>query len=241
MLKVFFGALLAANVALLGYGQGWFGDFDSEEHEPQRMKAQLNARQMTVIPAAKATALAAGPDQEGSAGAPTQPAAPAPARPAPAAAPMVACLEAGAFPAADARRFEAQLAALDLGEKLTRRPAAGQDISSYMVMIPPSATRDAAEKKAADLRAKGLTNFYIIPDGQAQKNGISLGVFKAEAAAQTQLAALVKQGVTAARIAPRYSASKQVLFQFRDIDAATRTRLQRIAAKFPEQPLRGCR
>ncbi len=239
MLKVFFGALLAANVALLGYGQGWFGDFDSEEHEPQRLKAH-NARQLTVIPAAKATALAAAPSQEGSVNAPAAPTpAPAPARAAP--SPLVACLEAGAFPAADARRFEAQLAALDLGERLTRRPAPGQDISSYMVMIPPSATRDAAEKKAADLRAKGLTNFYIIPDGQPQKNGISLGVFKAEAAAQTQLAALVKQGVTAARIAPRYSASKQVLFQFRDIDAATRTRLQRIAAKFPEQPLRGCR
>lgn len=237
MLKVFFGALLAANVALLGYGQGWFGDFDSEEHEPQRLKAQLNARQLTVIPAAKATALAAAPATDAPAAMPAP--APATARPAP--APLVACLEAGAFPAADARRFEAQLAALDLGERLTRRPAPGQDISSYMVMIPPSATRDAAEKKAADLRAKGLTNFYIIPDGQPQKNGISLGVFKAEAAAQTQLAALVKQGVTAARIAPRYSASKQVLFQFRDIDAATRTRLQRIAARFPEQPLRGCR
>lgn len=237
MLKVFFGALLAANVALLGYGQGWFGDFDSEEHEPQRLKAQLNARQLTVIPAAKATALAAAPATDAPAATPAP--APATARPAP--APLVACLEAGAFPAADARRFEAQLAALDLGERLTRRPAPGQDISSYMVMIPPSATRDAAEKKAADLRAKGLTNFYIIPDGQPQKNGISLGVFKAEAAAQTQLAALVKQGVTAARIAPRYSASKQVLFQFRDIDAATRTRLQRIAARFPEQPLRGCR
>ncbi len=237
MLKVFFGTLLAANAALLGYGQGWFGDFDSEEHEPQRLKAQLNARQLTVIPAAKATALAAAPATDAPAATPAP--APATARPAP--APLVACLEAGAFPAADARRFEAQLAALDLGERLTRRPASGQDISSYMVMIPPSATRDAAEKKAADLRAKGLTNFYIIPDGQPQKNGISLGVFKAEAAAQTQLAALVKQGVTAARIAPRYSASKQVLFQFRDIDAATRTRLQRIAARFPEQPLRGCR
>ncbi len=237
MLKVFFGTLLAANAALLGYGQGWFGDFDSEEHEPQRLKAQLNARQLTVIPAAKATALAAAPATDAPAATPAP--APTAARPAP--SPLVACLEAGAFPAADARRFEAQLAALDLGQRLTRRPAPGQDISSYMVMIPPSATRDAAEKKAADLRAKGLTNFYIIPDGQPQKNGISLGVFKAEAAAQTQLAALVKQGVTAARIAPRYSASKQVLFQFRDIDAATRTRLQRIAAKFPEQPLRGCR
>jgi len=227
VLKICFGVLLAVNAALFAYGQGYLGHFDSEEHEPARLKNQLNAKALTVIPAARATALAAAAPQ----------AAPTPAPPQVA---TVACVEVGNFGLADARRFEAQVAALALGDRQARRNVQGQEVSSYMVMIPPAATREAAEKRAAELKAKDVANFYIIPDG-AQKNGISLGVFKAESAAQTLLAALVKQGVTAARVAPRYSASKQMLFQFRDIDADTRAKIERIAGKFSELQVRGCK
>lgn len=230
MLKFLFAVLLVANAALLAYGQGILGSFQEEEREPARLQKQLNARQLTLITAARANAASA------TAATPT----PEAAAPAPEEKPVVACLEVGNFVLADARRFEAQLAPLELGDRQARRNVPGQEVSSYMVMIPPAPTRDAAEKRAAELRAKDVADFYIIPDGQ-QKHGISLGVFKAEAAAQTALAKLVKQGVTAARVAPRYSASKQMVFQFRDITAATRARLERIAAKFPEQQVRGCR
>jgi SPOR domain len=224
VLKIYFGVLLAVNAALFAYGKGYLGHFDSEEHEPARLKNQLNAKALTVIPASRAAASTA--------------AAPEPAPAAPQVA-TVACIEVGNFGLADARRFEAQLAALELGDRQARRNVQGQEVSSYMVMIPPAANREAAEKRAAELKAKEVANFYIIPDG-AQKNGISLGVFKAETAAQTLLAALVKQGVTTARVAPRYSPSKQMLFQFRDIDADARARIERIAAKFPEQQVRSC-
>lgn len=232
MLKFCFAVLLLANAALFAYGQGFLGSFQGEEHEPARLQKQLNAKQLTLITAAKANAAGAA-----IAPADAQPAAPAAA---PEPKPALACLEVGNFVLADARRFEAQVAPLELGERQARRNVQGQEISSYMVMIAPAATRDVAEKRAAELRAKGVADFYIIPDGQ-QKNGISLGVFKAESAAQTELAKLAKQGVTTARVAPRYSPSKQMLFQFRDIDAATRVKLERIAGKFPEQQVRGCR
>ncbi|WUR14127.1 SPOR domain-containing protein [[Empedobacter] haloabium] len=232
MLKFCFAVLLLANAALFAYGQGVLGSFQGEEHEPARLQKQLNAQQLKLISAAKANAA-------GAAVAPAPEAAPTPAL-AQEEKPVVACLEVGNFTLAEARRFEAQLAPLELGERQARRNVQGQEVSSYMVMIPPAPTRDVAEKRAAELRAKGVADFYIIPEGQ-QKNGISLGVFKAETAAQTELAKLVKQGVTAARVAPRYSPSKQMLFQFRDISAATRVKLERIAVKFPEQQVRGCR
>jgi hypothetical protein len=232
VLKFCFAVLLLANAALFAYGQGILGSFQGEEHEPARLHKQLNAKQLTLIPAAKANAA--------SAAVATPAEATAAATAAAQEAPAVACIEVGNFALAEARRFEAQLAPLELGERQARRNVQGQEVSSYMVMIPPAATRDAAEKRAAELRAKGVADFYIIPEGQ-QKNGISLGVFKAESAAQTELAKLAKQGVTAARVAPRYSPSKQMLFQFREISAATRVKLERIAAKFPEQQVRGCR
>jgi hypothetical protein len=227
VLKICFGVLLAVNAALFAYGQGYLGHFDSEEHEPARLKNQLNAKALTVIPASRANALVAAAPEPASPSAPPQVAS-------------VACIEVGNFSLADARRFETQLATLELGDRQARRNVQGQEVSSYMVMIPPAPNREAAEKRAAELKAKDVANFYIIPDG-AQKNGISLGVFKAETAAQTLLASLTKQGVTAARVAPRYSPSKQMLFQFRDIDTDARARIERIAAKFPEQQVRGCR
>ncbi|QBE67175.1 SPOR domain-containing protein [Pseudoduganella lutea] len=226
MLKFCFFALLAANVALFAVGKGLVGDVAEGEREPARMEKQLNAKALKVIAPTQAVAAAA------------QAAPPGPAPKDEAVA--VACIEVGNFVLAEARRFEAELAPLELGDRQSRRNVQGQDVSGYVVNIPPFPNRDAANRKAAELRAKGVENFYIIPDGQPMKLAISLGVFKQEAAAQTQLAALVKQGVTGARISPRYAPSKQLVFQFRDIGATTRARLEKIAAGFKEQQLRKC-
>ncbi|WBS03794.1 SPOR domain-containing protein [Pseudoduganella sp. SL102] len=229
MLKFCFFALLAANVALFAVGQGYAGNVADGEREPGRLARQLNTKALKIIPPAQATAAAA-------AAAPPEPPGPPPKDEAVA----VACIEIGNFMLAEARRFEAELAPLQLGDRQSRRNVPGQEVSSYVVNIPPFANREAANRKAADLRAKGVDNFYIIPDNQPMRLAISLGVFKQEAAAQTQLAALVKQGVTGVRITPRYAPSKQLVFQFRDIGTTTRARLEKIAAGFKAQQLRRC-
>jgi hypothetical protein len=150
------------------------------------------------------------------------------------------CIEVGNFVLADARRFESAVAPLELGDRQSRRNLPGQEISSYMVNIPPLGSKEAADRKAAELKARGVTNYFIMSDNQPLRWGISLGVFKSESAAETQLAALAKQGVHSARITPRYAPSKQIVFQFRDIGADTRTRLEGIAAKFEDQQVRKC-
>lgn len=226
MLKFCFFALLAANVALFAVGQGYVGNVADGEREPERLARQLNAKALNVIPPAQASAAAA--------------AAAPPGPPPKDEAVTAACIEIGNFVLADARRFEAELAPLELGDRQSRRNVPGQEVSSYVVNIPPFANREAANRKAADLRAKGVENFYIIPDNQPLRLAISLGVFRQEAAAQTHLAALAKQGVTGARITPRYVPSKQLVFQFRDIGTATRARLEKIAAGFKDQQVRKC-
>ncbi|WP_338770614.1 SPOR domain-containing protein [Massilia sp. METH4] len=226
MLKFFFFALLAANVAVLAVGQGVVGNMADGEREPARLANQLNAKALKVIPAAQATAASVAATPPG----------PAP-RDEPA---TVACVEVGNFLLADARRFEAALAPLELGDRQARRNVQGQEVSSYVVNIPPFPNREAANRKAAELRDKGVTSFYIIPDNQPLRLAISLGVFKQEEAARTHLAGLVKQGVTGARITPRYAPSKQLMFQFRDIGPTTRTRLDQIVAGFKDQQIRKC-
>ena len=234
MLKFVFWLLAAINLLVLAIGQGYLGSFRTETREPARLKNQLHAEKITLLTQAQATAPAE---------AVTPAAAPAPATPAPApAAPQVfACTEVGNFVLADARKFEARLEPLELGERQSRRNVAGQDISSYMVFIPPQGSKEGADRKAGELKQLGVTNYFIMGEGSPQRWGISLGVFKSETSAQTHLASLNKQGVHSARVAPRYSSSKQLAYQFRDLDAATRARLAAITAQFEEQELRSCK
>lgn len=226
MLKFFFFLLLAANAALFAAGQGYLGNLNDGEREPARLQKQLNATALKPLTAAQANAIVA-------AVAPPPPVA----KDEPVA---IACVEVGNFGLADARRFEAQVSPLELGDRQSRRNVQGQEISSYMVNIPPQGSKEAADRKAAELRAKGVTNFFVMNDSQPLRWGISLGVFKGETAAQTQLAQLVKQGIHSARVTPRYSPSKEMAYQFRDIGSETQARLQAIIAKFPEQQSRKC-
>ena len=230
MLKFVFWLLAGVNLLVFAIGQGYLGSFRSETREPARLKNQLQATKLTLLTPEQATAPAAPPASEEAA----PPAAAAPA-------PSYACTEVGNFVLADGRRFEAQVAALDLGDRQSRRNVAGQDISSYMVYIPPQGSKEGADRKAGELKQLGVTNYFIMNESSPMRWGISLGVFKSESGAQTQLASLNKQGVHSARIAPRYSASKQLAYQFRDLDAATRARLAKIKTQFPEQELRNCK
>ena len=230
MLKFVFWLLAGVNLLVLAIGQGYLGSFRSETREPARLKNQLQVTKLTLLTQEQATAAAAPPAAEAAA----TPAVPAPQ-------PTYACTEVGNFLLADGRRFEAQVAALDLGDRQSRRNVTGQEISSYMVYIPPQGSKEGADRKAGELKQLGVTNYFIMNDSSPLRWGISLGVFKSENSAQSQLASLNKQGVHSARIAPRYSASKQMAYQFRDLDAATRARLEKIKAQFPEQELRNCK
>jgi hypothetical protein len=226
VLKLIFALLVVANAALFAYGEGYLGQFSGNEHEPARLQKQLNIDKLQLVSASQA---------EGAAAA-IAPPAPVP-RDEPAA---TVCLEVGNFVLDEARKFESRLAPLELGDRQQRLNMAGQEISSYIVHIPPQASRAAAEKKADELRELGITNFFVLNDSSPLKWGISLGVFRSEAAAQTQLAALNKQGVQTARIAPRYSSNKQLYFQFHDISEETKARIAKIVARFPEQETRPC-
>lgn len=223
VLKFIFWTLVAINGALFAYGRGYLGHFSGNEHEPQRLQNQLNADKLAVIPPEKATAPAApveAPEKK---------------------AETLACLEIGTFLIADARKFESKLEPLQLGDRQSRHNLPGTEVSSWIVYIPPQGSKEGADKKAGELRALGVTNYFVISDSPTMKWGISLGVFRTEGAAQNQLAMLMKQGVRSARIAPRMSGSKQLAFQFRDVDAELKGKLEQIRAAFPGTEAHSCK
>lgn len=231
MLKFLFWILLSINAALFAYGRGYLGNFKGNEREPARMKSQVGADKLKLVPASQATP--AKVSEAASAPAPVpEPVAAAPA--------LIACVEIGNLTAAEARRFETRIAALG-PLKPVRQNVTSTEVGSYMVHIPPQATRAAADSKAEELKNLGVTNYYVIPDNTPMKWAISLGVFKSENAAKTLLAALNRQGVQGARISGRGTQVTRVNYRFRDIEPAMRDRLDRIAASFPGQRARSCK
>ena len=238
MLKFAFWALLAANVVWFAASQGYLGNVTSDEHEPARLHNQVGAEKLVMLSAQEAQETLAAATV---AAAPTpEPAPEAPAEPKPAPAPALVCTEVANLREADGRRFETRLAKLELGTRQTRRETASTDYSSYIVFIPPQPSKEAADRKAAELKALDITNFFIMNADSPMKWAISLGVFKSEAAAQTQLAALNKQGVHSAKVAGRASGTR-VTYQFRGIDAATSARIERMAETYAGQETRACK
>lgn len=234
MLKFAFWFLLALNAALLAYSQGLLGHA-GEEHEPARLQNQLNGDKLRLLPAKQ---LAAQVEEGAPASAPTALVQAAQATPA---TTTVACIEVGSFGAAEGRRFESRLASFKLGARVKRLAFDGIDPTSYIVYIPPQASKEGAERKAGELKSLGVTDYFIMNDASPMKHAISLGVFKSETLAQTLLATLVKQGVHSARISPRGGSPARLAFQIRDIDGGQRGRIVALADGFQDVASKACK
>jgi hypothetical protein len=228
MLKTLFWLLLIVNGGLFALHRGYLGSLIADGREPQRVANQLHADRVQLVSASAANGLA------------TPASAPAPQEgPHAAAQPsLIACTEIGNFAPAEAKRFEERLAELALGDRQARHNV--KEVTSHMVYIPPQGDQEAADRKASELKRRGLTNYFIIQDNSNLRWGISLGVFKTEEAARNQLADLNRQGVHSARIGARSITGSKMAFQLHNLDAATKTRLDSIKTGFPAQDMHPC-
>lgn len=243
MLRFAFWSLLLLNAVLLAYAQGMLGTSAGNEHEPARLKRQFNTAKLTLLTReqAEAAARAAAPpaQTDASADESAPPPAPAPVEAPKPATPAFACTEVGPFDAAGARRFETRLAALDLGTRQSRETVQSQDVNSWLVHIPPQGSKEAADRKASELRNLGVSDFYVIQGDTPLRYAISLGLFKTEAGAQALVAQLARQGVRSARIAPRGPQSTRFVYKLRALDAPTRKRVAGYAERY-DADIRNC-
>lgn len=231
MLKLVFFLLLLANGVLFAFHQGYLDALSPTGHEPERVKNQLNADKIRLI-AAPPAALPAAPPADEAAQLAQNDANDEPA-------PKAACVEIGLFTAAEARRFEAQFAAVSLGGAPKRVEIS--EPSSHMVLIPPQNDRVGANNKVAELRALGVTDYFILqdPPNPELRWAISLGVFKSEEAARAYIAQLSQRGVRSARMVEYKVPMKKFAFQMRT-DARTHPGIEKLKSSFPGQQLRDC-
>ncbi|WP_034299736.1 SPOR domain-containing protein [Herbaspirillum sp. RV1423] len=243
MLKLFFWLLLIGNAALFAMQRGYLGTTVSERHEPKRLAQQLHPETLSILPAnseklvapVKADAADAVKDAKPDTSPESKPDKPE------AKAEMISCIEIGNFNGVEARKFDAQLASLNLAVKPTMRNV--QEAASHMVYIPSQDGKDGAERRSAELRRLGIQDFYVIPESQpnpALRWAISLGVFKTEEAAKAYIGQLIPKGVRSARIMARNVTSTRQAYQWRNVDTATKAALDGLKAKFPNQEMHGC-
>jgi hypothetical protein len=257
MLKILFWLLLAINGALFALGQGFLEKHPVQHREPQRLARQLHPEQLLLSPPAAVSAVQPESAQAVAAIAPTTsatstaavaadkaPLAAAPAQapaapPVAAAEPVLACVEIGNFDQGEARLFRNRLAAARLNARSTQSEV--QEVASYMVYIPAQDGREGAERRAAELRRLGLTDFYILPESSPIHDAISLGLFKTEAAAKAHVGQLIARGIRSARITERTAGASKVVFRLQGLDAADQAGLAALASAFPSQSRRDCR
>lgn len=142
--------------------------------------------------------------------------------------PATTCIAFEGFDPEKADLFEKKLA-FPAGT-FTRTTAS--TASNYMVYIPPSKNMKTAEAHIAALKAKNITNYFLIQDGKF-RNAISLGIFKTETAANKLLAELKAQGIHDLAIAGRGKQTETVTLS---INHPNRRQIEQIDALLTEFP-----
>ena len=147
-----------------------------------------------------------------------------------------ACLEWGVFAGPAVTRAEAALANLELPPAQVGR--AVTDAGGYWVYMPPQKSRADADRKVGELKALGITEFFLVQEAGQWRNAISLGIFRSEDAANVFLGGLRKRGVRSALAGRRENFLKQVAFYVREPGEATVIRLTALQQEFPGSELK---
>lgn len=147
------------------------------------------------------------------------------------------CLEWGDFSGTDLTRATAALSALQLGDKLSQYPA--ERAISYWVYVPPLKSKAAVTQKIAQLKERGIAEYFVVPDAGPWLNAISLGVFKTQEAAQHFLDDLRQtKNIHSAQMGERASKLKTTVFVLNEPDAATVAELTEIQKDFSGSTLK---
>ncbi|MBL8429199.1 MAG: SPOR domain-containing protein [Dechloromonas sp.] len=222
-MKVFIFLLVLANLLFYAFGAGYFGRPDNPD--AGRVEQQVAPDRIRIVSRGEAPATPAvrtelvtpeiAPAEEPSVPEKAEadkPVAPEP-EPVAKADRTPACLSWRPLPVAEADRLSSLLAKRFSDYKVTRKLIASEG-NGWWVFVPPLPNKGEADKKSAELRELGVTDFFVVQDAQ-NRFAISLGVFSTEKGGQDRLAELKTKGVRSAQVAPRPGKENLVSLQAR--------------------------
>jgi hypothetical protein len=199
--------------------------------------AQIRALQTSpekIVPVATeaVSSVAASPASASASAAVPIPVAPAALPPLPVApAAPTSCAEWGLFAGSEVARADAALAALGLPAGSTQRRVT--EVDGYWVHMAPLKTKGEVDRKVGELKALGVVDFFVVTEAGPWRNAVSLGLFKNEDAAKSELERLRALGVRSAIVTRRERFLKQQTFVVSDPAAATLARLTELQKEFP--------
>lgn len=242
-MRTLFLFLILANAAFFAWSR-YVSPSDASA-DPLPLTRQIEPEKMKVVMPNEVPAPAPAPAPAAAPRTPTANAAPpaaasastAPATPA-ATSVALKCMEWGSFTIADAPRAEKALEPLALGPRLAQRRT--EETAGWWVFIPPQGSRAAAVRKAAELKALAVDEYFIVQEAGPYRWALSLGVFRNEEAAQARLVTLRNQGVRSAQAAPRETIVPKVWLQVKNVDAPLQARLKDTARTIEGSELREC-
>ena len=219
MSRLFFLILLIANLIVLILYLLGLTPWNHDEHEPARLKQQLNSERIRVLTEqeqAAQSALSAGEKNS-----------------------SIKCLQVGTLNKQSTAVFENRLARLELTD-LPKKIMVSEE-GTFMVFLPPLKKGQAATQKRMDeLRKFGFADLHFIQDQSARRGGISLGVFRKLELAQLQLEHAHRIGATDARIENYTMTVTRTAYQLRGLPTKAKPQLAAMLTEFAGTEISEC-
>ena len=231
MLRLLVLVLLLANGVYFAWSQGLlrgYGFAPATQSEPQRLAQQLRPEGLRILRPDEVRRLDVAPP---SAPPVIQPAAPT------AAANPPECLQAGLFNDVQTDALRARLQSAMPANSWLLDPVV--EPARWIVYMGKYPTADALAKKRAELASLNL-KFETLTN-PALGNGLSLGGFQTQAAANTALASLNRRGVRTARVVQEHAEVRGTLLTLATVDDLLKARLDEITPVLADKSLRPCK
>jgi hypothetical protein len=202
--------LVLANLLFYAFSQGYFGQ--AENPDAQRVAQQISPERVKIVARGEPPPVVAAPEPKVEP--PPTPEPPVMTEPVPVPGPTseppkLACTRWEDLLLADADRLSARLAEKFPAFKFSRRVEVGEG-SGWWVYIPPQPGKVEADKKAGELRALGITDYFVVQEAGPRQFAISLGIFSSEKGAQERFAQLKELGVRSAKLSQRPSKDSRI-------------------------------
>jgi len=233
--------LILFNLLFYAFSQGYFGRV--ENPDAGRLEKQVFAERMRIVSRGEVPAAPAKPSEPEvvkpevvAEEAKEEPKA-EPVSQADELAPV--CLAWAHLSAADADQIN-DLLIRKFTEFKVNRQVLASEANGWWVFIPALPSKAEVEKKAAELRQIGVTDYFVIPDGP-NRLSISLGVYSSEKGGQERLAEVKEKGVRSARLAPRPGKDGTVSLQATGPLAAKLALLEAVGKVLPKTNVQSCK
>lgn len=236
MMKAIFWILLLANLTFFAAMQ-WGGELLAVGDQTMQAQPALHEDKIRLLNAPHSASSVASSASAAVAASAGTPATVAESLPSATGSDAPVCMEWGDFSGTDLTRATAALSALQLGDKLSQHQI--EHNIGYWVYIPPLKGKATVAQKIAQLKARGIEEYFVVSDAGPWLNAISLGVFKTQDAAQGFLDDLQNtRDVRTAKVGERASKLRTTVFVLNEPDAATVAALTRMQKDFSGSTLK---